>query len=253
MGSASWGLKWIVNVKREVWRVRQKVWETWDKSILSLEKLNGYLSVLPRSAEDIFVNACIDADGVVKFDIRPVFLSVTERRSNRSKNIFVAMDGWLSLKMQNVGTVRLLTESFGTRVGYFRTKKHELHHVFGAHYDMVVGDATHPVFHAQMKFHQKFADKLTQQHQFLCKTIDHTDGIYRAIRIPTAQMDFFSVLLQVCADHLISGHSCSNDLAVFKEIKERCGILVGAAHKLRFLNSATASSCYRATHWYDVQ
>ena len=76
------------------------------------------------------------------------------------------------------------------------------------------------------------------------------DGILRTVRVPTAQMDVFSVVLQVCADHLIMQGSAPEVADAFKKIVEACGFFGGAGYRVTELSNEGAAACYRSMHWY---
>jgi hypothetical protein len=80
---------------------------------------------------------------------------------------------------------------------------------------------------------------------------DLVSRILRNVRVPTAQMDIFSVILQICADHLISNASDQAAKDAFTEMVKSCGFFTGAGHRLEFLKSEPAISCYRSMYWYS--
>ena len=79
---------------------------------------------------------------------------------------------------------------------------------------------------------------------------DLAAGLLRNVRMPTAQMDVFSVITQIGADHLVSETSSLEVRAAFGKLREACDFFMGAAGRLAYLNSMGASHCYRSTHWY---
>jgi hypothetical protein len=65
-------------------------------------------------------------------------------------------------------------------------------------------------------------------------------------------MDVFSVFTQICADHLVYAKSSQEVKDAFDALRSSCNFFYGAAHRLTYLNSLPASSCYRSTHWYEA-
>lgn len=76
--------------------------------------------------------------------------------------------------------------------------------------------------------------------------------ILRNVRTPSAQMDFFAVMTQICADHLIAATSSSDVRSAFGTLRDASDFFVGAAHRLAYLNTAPAIGCYRSKYWYEA-
>ena len=96
---------------------------------------------------------------------------------------------------------------YGTEIGYFRqtnaaTPVNEMEPIAGYHYDFDCGGGkyNHPVFHAQpkMKAGERF---LEMNPHFSHKGYPENKEI-RTLRIPTPQMDVFSAIVMVLADHV---------------------------------------------------
>lgn len=97
---------------------------------------------------------------------------------------------------------------YGTEIGYYRQTKaseplKDLIPITGFHYDFDCDGKkfNHPVFHAQ--------PKVTAGERYISLKKDITTGNYpefkeiRTIRIPTPQMDIFSAIVMIMADHVI--------------------------------------------------
>ena len=76
--------------------------------------------------------------------------------------------------------------------------------------------------------------------------------ILRNVRTPSAQMDIFAVITQVCADHLIGASSSPDVRSAFGILRNASDFFVGAAHRLAYLNTEPAIGCYRSKYWYDA-
>ena len=186
-------------------------------------------------------------DGQIGFDIKPVTFNVPER-ADASPNMFIVAQGRIYLDQTMVKSNTLKTVSFATEVGYFRMSKGELHHVYGAHYDFSFDEIGHPIFHGQMRSYNERASWISDAFKLDCGSKDHMAGILRTVRLPTAQMDFFSLILQICADHLISKDSGDDQKKAFENLRDASSAIQGAGHRWETL--VQAPRCMRSQHWY---
>lgn len=224
----------------------------WGDAVYSLAQMNQATLHRPRTAYEVFELDETAPDEVVKFIVKPAVFFVPERPNRRRSDLYVVVKGWLTFAGPDFTSIPLKTKDFGTEVAYFRSKDGALQHVYGAHYDMDEGRAGHPVFHAQ--FGSQFASSGAIREQFQVEgefnnLIGTTLG---TVRTPSAQMDVFSVLTQIGADHLMGEASAAEVHRAFEQLKTACDFLIGAAHRMAFLNTERARSCYRSTHWYDA-
>lgn len=143
------------------------------------------------------------------------------RRQSSGKNISVAIVGQLADR----GDQALITTSeltgYGTQITYWKEDPEDLNEseaLTGFHFDFRSNDAceiqpAHPVFHAQ---HEPLAaEKWYQYHdkEFVPKA--QPRNVIRTIRIPTPQMDIFSCVVMVIADHLVGNGAEAN--SIFKK------------------------------------
>lgn len=148
--------------------------------------------------------------------------------------------------------------AFGTKVGYFRIKGNRLEHVYGVHYDMDTRGHGYPVFHAQLSSAANCASAIREQFHRTAgaEVVDRVRPILRNVRTPAPQMDCFSVVTQLCADHLMvidPRRSDSMVTAACDGVRSACKCLQGAAHQLDSLNCGRAPRCYRSSHWYRTE
>ena len=225
----------------------------WTTKIQGMQGMNQATEVRPLVPQQVIrVDARVNG-GTVKLDCGPAVFLLCEK-ANGIPEMYVVVEGSLCVKESGQSRGSLETTCFSTKVGYFRSKRNRLEHVYGVHYDMDERGDGHPVFHAQLRPARDFASVIRSQFRLGTKDIDHVKPILRNVRTPTAQMDFFSVVTQLCADHLVSVNSASSDsdvMAAFNDVRAACGFLRGAAHRLRYLNSGGAPMCYRSSHWYS--
>ena len=230
----------------------QRVDNAWQAATYGLQQMNQASSVMPSGA----FQACrIDtgaSNDVVKIDFGPVVFNVPERPNHRSPDLFIVVRGWLTFSGPNFTQLPLSTRTFGTEVGYFRQRDGRLEHVYGAHFDMDETGPGHPVFHVQFGSQSAFGVAVQDLFKRDEIVVDCTGTILGTVRTPTAQMDIFSVLTQICADHLTWRDSGEEVKTAFANLRQTCNFLVGAAHRLPYLSDPHAANCYRASHWYEA-
>jgi len=168
--------------------------------------------------------------------------------------MYVAVKGWIRLEENDNHERPLRTTDFGTNVGYFLLRDNRLDHVYGVHYDMDERGHGHPVFHAQLGSMTKLLTEVQRQFRLGALVCDRVKPLLRNVRTPTAQMDFLSVVTQLCADHLMSASQSTEKrdqtTSAFSRVRSASDFLLGAAHRLAYLNGGTAPECYRSAHWY---
>jgi hypothetical protein len=210
--------------------------------------------VKPTDGHAIFHVRSAVGSPVVAFEIRPVVFSLPERGyHHESRELFVVVKGDLSFSRQDfVDTGKLVTKTFGTQVAYFRRASHALIHVYGAHYDFAVDELGHPAFHAQMRSFQELSSHVLAQYGYDGEVDDLVKGVLKTVRTPTAQLDAFSLFVQICADHLLYDQSGPEAKAAFNSLLEKSKFCQGAAGQLPRLATEEARHCYRARHWYPA-
>lgn len=232
--------------------VQQRVHAAWDAMRSGLQKIFPASDVRPTQPLEVFALVAGVGEDEVKFNVRPVVFKVPERATRQDSNLYVALKGWLSFEGPDFRTTPLRTKSFGTQVGYFRSKQGALEHVYGAHYDLDEATAGHPVFHAQVSPQMDMlADVNERFRKTFAEPLDSVRPLLANVRTPCAQMDVFSVVLQICADHLIHAGSPPQVQETFAKMRTACNFFIGAAHRMAYLNVPPASTCYRSTHWYE--
>ena len=186
--------------------------------------------------------------GQIGFTVNPVTFNVPERADGPA-DMYVTVKGRLYLDEAAMRVSRKLkTVSFGTEVAYFRMRREKLNHVYGAHYDFSLDEIGHPIFHGQMK---SFADRgqlVSDTFTLDCEYEDHIPNILRTVRVPTAQMDFFALVLQLSADHLMSKNSSAEQREAFEDLRKASFSIQGAGHLWAQL--VQAPTCMRTQHWY---
>ena len=231
-------------------KIKQNAESAWTNSIHHFTQIRQSCTVLSTSPQNFRVSTNAE-NHIVNLSVGPVVLNVTERPRHSAANLYIVMEGWISFDNNDVKNPPFQTKNFGTRVAYFRRKKNRFEHTFGAHYDMDEFDYRHPVFHAQMRPYASAVEHVRNLFSHDFEIEDCMNQILRNVRIPTAQMDVFSVLIQICADHLIEQHPAPETTLAFENLKSTASFFIGAGNTIEYLNSLPASSCYRSRHWYN--
>jgi len=238
-------------VNLETMRVQTELYTAWPDIRTSIRRMYSASEIRPSAASDVFhaVNSC---DGEARFEVAPVVFRVPERARCQSANLYVVVEGWIVFTPPCEEDPRMTTLRFSTAVGYFRQKSGKLDHVFGVHYDMEEVLPGHPVFHAQLASQATLIDHINERYnsQFELNE-DNAKLLLRSVRVPIAQMDVFSVITQLGADHLLSSNSSPEVFKAFSGLRRACDFFIGAANHLPYLNSEPARYCYRSTHWYE--
>lgn len=238
-------------MNRDAQRVLQRVVTAWDNAIHGLKQMSQASIVKPTTSYEIFKLDADTPDDVIKFNVGPVVFLVPERPNRRGPDLYIVVKGWLSFQGPDFRTEPLKTKDFGTEVAYFRSKQGALEHVYGAHYDMDEVRPGHPVFHAQFASQLAFGERIHHEFRVDDNLVDSIAPTLGTVRVPSAQMDIFSVITQICADHLLGQGAGPDVQAAFSKMRSACDFFIGAAHRLTFLNGLPATTCYRSTHWYE--
>jgi hypothetical protein len=238
-----------MSYNRETKTIQNELQTAWQGILLAVRQMHSSSVIRPGNATDVFRPDASTAES--KFNVGPVVFRLPERANAHSADLYVALSGWVLFGSPLPSDRRRTTLDFGTQVGYFRAKGDHLLHVYGVHYDMDEKLPGHPVFHSQMSSQVGFVSDIALLfNSQLAVEDDLATGLLRNVRTPTAQMDVFSVMTQIAADHLVSEASGPDVLAGFLKMREACDFFMGAAGRLAYLNSLPATDCYRSTHWY---
>lgn len=229
-----------------VHKVNRKINNAWNELCADMAALSGLVSVKPNS--DAF-SADAGTDGY-KFNLAPVVVTLPERGDHSKANLYVIITGWIAFSGESEPDGYLITENFGTKVGYFKAKKEDLEHIYGAHYDLD-NSAGHPIFHSQISSQHSNVDKVQNVARLgFSDEKNYVKKILKTVRTPCAQMDAFSVLLQLAADHLIYKDCGEDVLKRFKEMTQKCEFVRGAGGSYPNLCNDQTISCFRSRHWY---
>ena len=220
----------------------------WTTMRSCMRQMYPACDVRPHDGHDVFRFQKANDKGVV-CEVKPVVFLLPERASQTQPNLFVGVKGWLSFDGgAESGELRL--RSFGTNVGYFRSKKNALDHVFGVHYDIDESSVSHPVFHGQIGPQTEFVGWINEYYRGEWLALDKVGCLLRNVRVPCAEMDVFSVFLQICADHLVDGYSARRQRSTLTRLRDSCGLYLGAANRMAGLICGSEHLCFRGIRWY---
>lgn len=230
--------------------IRFAIARHWESFVAGVQSLSSSVDIRPNEIT-YNLDPFDENEHTSNFDLKPVVLVLPERADHAEANLHVVVSGTLSVDRAYYREHKALrTVKFQTRVGYFRLKPATriLEHVYGAHYDYEASAPAHPVFHVQMK---SFADLRVHVDGYdSLEFHDHLEKVLSRVRIPTAQMDFFSLVLQLIADHLLSASSGEAEIKAFSALIDTSKNVQGAGYLTQRLGMAPAIHCYRALHWY---
>ncbi len=230
----------------------KRVTTEWTNLTASIGRMYQSAAIRPTNPNDIFqsVEDNTAAPNDATFTIKPIVFNLPELPGG-SPNLFIALKGWLSFSDVQPGPGPMKTKSFGTEMGYFRRRNSRLEHVYGVHFDLDESRPGHPVFHAQVSSQLQLGGSVLAQYRLEDEIVNEFAPKLGNIRIPSAQMDVFSTVVQICADHHFAlGGAGAPAKAEFAKIRKANSFFLGAAHRMPFLNSLPASGCYRSAHWY---
>jgi hypothetical protein len=236
------------------YKIQRALIAHWDAVHRCIERLNNSASVIPADASGLFKVSHSDADALA-FEIGETLLILPERAKQASNPMHIVVKGRLTIdKRHFLESEQLRTIHFQSEAGYFRLKSDgTLQHVFGAHYDLTQNEVGHPAFHAQLKSFLEFADIVKLRYSSTALNVTNAmENVLKTVRLPSAQMDYFSLLIQAVADHLMSPNSSSTeDVNVFRELLGKSKSIQGCAYDIARLQEPSATVCYRSVHWYS--
>ena len=226
---------------RRAQTVRRQLNTKWDSIRGTVARMNPAVAIETPTDNELFK---VTTNKHIRVDVSPIRFYVPERAARYAPNLHVVIDGWIEFD----GTANeLRTTQFSTRVAYVRAKQGRFEHVYGSHYDQSKDDLGHPVFHSQISSMKDLTTRIPGCDSDLLD--DKVAPILSNVRTPTPQMDVFSAVEQVCADHLLWKGSKDEVRRAFKELRKHCAFFTGSGHLMNRFTPAMADCC-RSTHWY---
>lgn len=231
----------------DVHYLSNKINKAWNDFTAKVKTMGSGCSARPTMASEIFLYK----DGApIEVTVKPICFRLKDRPQSQTPNLYVVVDGLIFFKIDEDKSIRAVESQ--TRVGYFLHRDGKLVHVFGVHHDFDNTHVAHPVFHSQIAPMMDLGENVKQQWKMTFdEEINQVQNDLPNIRIPSAQMDAFSVFLQLCSDHLIYSKSGKPQISAYQQAIALCGFFEGAYTEVPRLQSAIARRCLRPNHWYD--
>jgi hypothetical protein len=239
---------------------RVKLENEWRWTKTELARIAN-LSIRPADPKEIVRVSDRTSPSIVAIQVGPVALKVPERGFHRENRLYVYVVGSFGFARHTWEEHRLLeTVGVSAETAYFRSGEGgKLKLVHGAHFDHEPAKQGHPVFHMQLRGSLQEYGTFIQQQFGLEGTVD--DGLVdllRTVRIASAQLDVFSLLLQIAADQLLPPAANPVQRMAFNQIRNRnslCGARckdaeLAAKQALPATSPLAAYACFRARHWY---
>ncbi|MEA3052160.1 MAG: hypothetical protein QOG72_1063 [Sphingomonadales bacterium] len=222
----------------------------WNSFLSEIEAMGG--QARPKHPSDVFSYGVTDEGYLVT--LAPITLRLKEKAAASECVLFVTVEGCL-LFPRNAHRNDMRVVKYQTRAGYFRVLDGgKLKHVYGVHYDHDDDLPAHPVYHSQMSTMASFVQHVNAawnaQYQAIEPDLDLMKGLLRNVRIPTAHMDPFSVLLQIASDHLVSEVSDAQVTSAYDRLRGALSTFRSSRDGAVRLDAAIDQHCFRSGHWY---
>lgn len=233
-------------------RIKRSVDKAWTELLAQVQLISNISQVRPGDAASVFRHEHQKAYQKVKTTIGPVSFNIPSKAKTPRPDLFITIKGWIEFPDDDEGG-GLRSTRFSTEVAYFAEHTpNRLKHVFGIHYDYEWrGLIAHPIYHSQMTSMAEWYEHVNAAYGRVFQEPDnHLHGIIKHVRVPTAQMDAFSVFLQVCSDHLVNENTDAAGRLAYAAIMKCCGFFECSASSIPRLTPAISATSYRSYHWY---
>jgi hypothetical protein len=224
----------------------------WDELYRCAKTLNNNVLIEPNDAYSFIKIAEVDVEnGTTSFEVEPVLFNLPESQKDFGASLFVVVRGLLTIDRSRFEDDKYLQMTkFNTRVAYFRQQRDGFEHVLGAHFDIAIDDTGHPAYHMQFDDYKEVMSVIDAAFGEQKLINNCMASAPKLIRIPCAQLDTFSIWIQLVADHLLGSLSSDEDKATFKGLLAKARLLHGTGHLIPRLQQADLNACFRAHHWY---
>lgn len=212
-----------------------------------MDAMHPACQIRPTDENAIQVAATPAPAGTVLLECRPVVCNVPERANHAAADMYVVLTGTIGLALSGTGS--LVTTSFATNFAYFDVTGAGSIHRLGGHYDYAPNHLGHPWAHLQLGSQVAYFQHVVEHFPSLSglpEPVDAMLDVLGHVRAPSAQVDFLSFLLQVCADHLLDAKSAATTRSQFQSLIGSCEPLAGLDQPV----GDTACTCMRLVHWY---
>jgi hypothetical protein len=244
----------VLIVDKDTLAIRAKLLTEWSRTKHHLKQLNNIFEHRPRTDPEIVRQGDRNSDDSVSLNIGPVGFLVPERDLS-SGRLFIYLEGALEFSREVwTESGQLAITNTIAEGAYFKVRDGKLVLVYGSHYDYAPGHQGHPAFHHQLRDHlSDYGEFIKQQFNLSYPIGDAFDGVLRTVRVPTAQMDAFSCMLKIAADHLLPKGLSPRQRDAFNALQGSetlCGGHCNGQPPPSLQPYRLPYTCYRARHWY---
>lgn len=257
-------------------RIFKNFWDRWRKHLDAMVEAKGAKLLCPVSDQLQFAES---NNGYVATPEWPICFQALPQKGNSisgSHKLVVFINGSFTFSMNAAEPTGAQLTSVDSNVAFFRGKSVEqnitLDLIDAYHFDHFVDDpkrsAPHPVFHAQRNIRgndlfPKFYESLSsvQGNNMVIGQMDQErkNDLFglKTFRLPTPQIDLFSLSAIIAADHLVD--MCSHDSnpyknfkAFLKHIGEHNPAMVSVEHQREVRAEAAKSKEHFVWQWYST-
>lgn len=226
----------------------REVRTAFERLTQGMQQMHPACQVKPSDAINVIQSASIRSDNVI-LKCNPVTCLVPDRARHDNARLYIVFTGHLTLASEQVDR-HLLTDDYQTNFGYFVVGDGGATHALGGHYDFSPRQFAHPRAHMQLRSQVGLYHEAQSSFRSLTDVPlvhDVMTGVLNRVRPPSAQMDFLSFMLQICADHLVDEKSPPRAVSMFNGLAASCSPLLGYHASM-----TTGCGCHRAPHWYSA-
>lgn len=237
-------------------RIRHRLAAEWGRIRVDLTRL-GSVSISPTDDTKVLKLSPSALHHEIAIDFGPVVFRVPERGEHLANRLYVFLDGQYRFQ-RSAWEERGEIETIGvqSRAAYFRSDSTgNLSLVHGVHFDHDPIGVGHPIFHMQHRGNFDLCGSfILAELKIGGKVTSDIPRILRNVRSASAQLDAFSVILQVAADHLLPREPSHDQRHSFNALLSRdvlCGKYCCAGKQQAPEVAPTGPfRCFRARHWY---
>lgn len=221
----------------------------WSEVAATLAKISNVSAVRPEHGAQIFTYRL--GDKMVRVDVKPVTFNVTLKPNSHRPDLYVTFSGWMEFHEKDADH-DLRSLGFKTQVGYFTVaSRNRLEHPLSLHYDYDRRLIAHPYYHGQLGSSTASVSAINNAFRTTYPPINGRPPALSHVRIPTAHMDAFSVLIQILSDHLIDENAGPDAVQAYTRAVKACSFFECDAADVPRFGKAFQKGSLRAHHWYD--
>lgn len=230
-------------------KIQGRLQAIWLKAQHTVMGINSGAHLRPKDHTKAFTYSSSTPE-TTTFDFEAITFKLPERGENSALDLYIVISGNIVIRRSSASAASLQTDSFKTIAAYFKYKNGQANHTCGMHHDFDLQTPRHPFFHSQFRDYPELWPVAATEFKLDAQVNNFMQNILGTVRIPTAQLDIFSLFAQVFADHLLHKNSPKDAYGHFNSFLSHANGLQGAAFQLPKLANIQTAHCYRAHHWY---